>query len=116
MNYNEQARTNYFKVKDKEEILPVNLAIMRYNETAKKPYYPALPDRDVKYNDKHVSPEDFAEYAREAGEIAYGYVKDKKFSDPPTDGEIDFIQRARELGRKQAKANLMERLSRRNGK
>jgi hypothetical protein len=102
--------------KSQKEVLPVDIALLRYSEAyPDKEYWPAAP-QVPKYNGKLVNYKDYSEFSREAGRLAYNMVKDYKFSDPPTDGEIRFIKKSLELGRKQAKANLMERLSRRNGK
>ncbi len=97
-------------------MLPVDIALLRYSEAyPDKEYWPAAP-QVPKYNGKLVNYKDYSEFSREAGRLAYNMVKDYKFSDPPTDGEIRFIKKSLELGRKKAKANLMERLSQRNGK
>ena len=100
------------KRKDKEDVLPVDVAILRWNEmhanNEEKQYNPSTPDPPRVEGEK-LSLNEYESYAREYGEIARMFVEKVQFSDPPTEKQIKFIERARGRAQRIAKRRLLQR-------
>jgi hypothetical protein len=104
------------KVKDRADVLPVNAAIVRWNEkmeaenrdderiSTEIPRYP-------KVGNVRITMEEYEQYAREAGKYAYDAVKGRKFPVNMTKAHAKGIEDALQRGRDIALYRLKKRLA-----
>lgn len=96
------------KVKSKKDVLPVDVAIMQWNETHPDDEYNFGTPQPPKGLGK-ITYEEFATYTKERGQFARNVVEQMKFTDPPTKAQMEFVRQALRQGSSVAKYRLQAR-------
>ena len=99
-----------------KDILPADMAIVRWNELHPvEPYKdvkhgggwrPGFPDRGMGIGQPKMSDDEYEGYVQRAGSLALTSANKRDYSNPPTAGDIVYIQRVLSWARSAAKAEV----------
>lgn len=87
------------------DILPVDIAILRWRESDGDMNGLGPPGRPTSIPD--MTAKEYETYFRESGRMSYELVKDMEFSDPPTERQMSRVKKAIRIARTKAKKQII---------